>query len=161
MIKMFTKRMKNRKGFTLIELIVVIAILGIISLVAVPRLSNLQNNARIDADRTTARQIVNMTKVYIADKNLTNSDSTAVTVTKLVEAGLLETIPKTQMTDTNFTIQVTVVAAVTGVPEHLKFVVKDTATSAEVIYDSSVTTAPYGATGKYRKSNDPAVTPTT
>ncbi|HZK02041.1 MAG TPA: prepilin-type N-terminal cleavage/methylation domain-containing protein, partial [Anaerovoracaceae bacterium] len=45
MIKFFTKRMNNKKGFTLIELIVVIAILGILIAIAVPRLAGFTGSA--------------------------------------------------------------------------------------------------------------------
>jgi MSHA pilin protein MshA len=41
--------MKNQKGFTLIELVVVIVILGILAVTAAPRFLNLQSDARSSA----------------------------------------------------------------------------------------------------------------
>jgi MSHA pilin protein MshA len=48
---MMTKRKKNEKGFTLIELIMVIVILGIIAGVAVPKFIGLSASARLSAAR--------------------------------------------------------------------------------------------------------------
>ena len=42
--------MKNQKGFTLIELVMVIVILAVLGAVAIPQYVNLQNEARISAE---------------------------------------------------------------------------------------------------------------
>lgn len=69
MFKFIQKQLKNKKGFTLVELIVVIAILGIIAAIAVPKFGSLQDEARIKADATTAAQIVSLARVQEINRN--------------------------------------------------------------------------------------------
>ena len=146
------KNRKRQKGFTLIELIVVIAILAILGMIAIPRLANVQSNSRIEADRSTARQIVNMAKIYIADLNYTNTEAATagnVDVADLVSGGLLDVAPVAQVNDTAFVLAVNEIAAATGVPAHLKFVVSANSVN---VYDSEDTTAPFGALDVFIKS---------
>ena len=67
MFKFVNKRLRNRKGFTLIELIVVIAILGILALIAIPRFAGFTDKAKIQADEQYASIIGNNASVLLAD----------------------------------------------------------------------------------------------
>ena len=51
------KRLKSRKGFTLIDLIVVIAILGILAAILVPSILGFVGQANKAADQATARSV--------------------------------------------------------------------------------------------------------
>ena len=56
MMKWINKR-RNKKGFTLVELVVVIAILGILAALAIPRLSGFRDTATDATNAATARTI--------------------------------------------------------------------------------------------------------
>lgn len=61
------KKINNKKGFTLIELIVVIAIIGILAMVAVPKLGGFIASAEARTDQANAKLLTNIAHVIQAD----------------------------------------------------------------------------------------------
>ncbi len=78
MFKFIQKQLKNKKGFTLVELVVVIAILGILAAIAVPRFTNVAADAQSKADEASARTILSAISIAEASLQVTGwpSDTT-------------------------------------------------------------------------------------
>lgn len=71
MFKWFLKRMiKNNKGFTLVELVVVIAILGVLAAVAVPKLTTSKKSAAKTAHNANIKTLENAASMYIAENGV-------------------------------------------------------------------------------------------
>ena len=99
---------KKKKGFTLIELIVVIAILGILAMIAIPKLSGIQRTASIRADISTATTIVNAAKSQVANANITTDAAlVAINIATLTGANLIDAPGNTRTTNTAFVLTIT------------------------------------------------------
>jgi type IV pilus assembly protein PilA len=95
---------KKKKGFTLIELIVVIAILGILAAIAVPRLTGFRNSAQKSALEATLRTIDSASTIHQTEKGTIAAD-----VPALVTAGYMQSTPVT--TGVTFSIDSTTARA--------------------------------------------------
>lgn len=75
MLKLFAKKGKDSKGFTLIELIVVIAIIGILALLLVPRFAGFTEDARVSNDRNACKTVERAFMTLIANGTYKVPDS--------------------------------------------------------------------------------------
>lgn len=60
------KKLKKRKGFTLIELVIVIAIIGILALMIVPQFNNVTNDAQVKTYESNCQTVVSAIAMYQA-----------------------------------------------------------------------------------------------
>ncbi len=103
------KQNKKKKGFTLIELIIVIAIIAILAAIAIPNFLSIQRKSRVKADIASAKTIYDATSALVAEgKIIPGTQLNTVTeietnsnakddVTDI--QGYLQTIPKPKSID--------------------------------------------------------------
>jgi prepilin-type N-terminal cleavage/methylation domain-containing protein len=68
-------KLTNKKGFTLIELMIVIAIIGILAAIAIPNFIAYRNKAYCSKAETDAQNVVAALSSYFADPNRANIPS--------------------------------------------------------------------------------------
>lgn len=96
-MKKFKDKIKDKAGFTLVELIVVIAILGILAAVAVPTYTSYIKKAKEANDLQVLSAVNTAFAAACAENGVSNSDITAATAT--VTSGKVTAISVTPAND--------------------------------------------------------------
>lgn len=63
----------NKKGFTLVELVIVVAVMAVLVAIAIPTVKSVVNSAKTAVSDSNANTIESMIKLYMAEKEVTVS----------------------------------------------------------------------------------------
>ena len=96
-------KIRKRKGFTLVEMVIVVVILGILSSMALMKYNNVQQNAKQKADYATASTIATATIVAMNNGEISDNQ---VSVNDLVSKGYLQSDVKCNSTGEDFDITI-------------------------------------------------------
>lgn len=100
------KQKRNKKGFTLVELVIVLAILAILTAIAIPTVSNITESANVSVDKSNAQSVEMALKAAYSeaktgiwdvehDSTLTNKSLNTVTVSEaLIHEGFKNGLPE-------------------------------------------------------------------
>lgn len=91
------RKMKNKKGFTLMEMLIVVAIIAILIAIAIPTFASSLNKARVATDEANIRSgYASVMTDVLTDENYSVEGGTAVTATyKLNKDGSVTKIADT------------------------------------------------------------------
>ena len=147
MIQFIGKKIRNKKGFTLVELVVVIAILGILAAIAVPRLIGFQDRAKEQADKQVGAQVKNAVALLYANGELTFPTSSPADVTfRIASDGSVSYVGTPQLQQSNTAIATLLTNSTSGLIRDFKLqgtkVVEVKLTTAGAVESGLVTVTP-------------------
>jgi MSHA pilin protein MshA len=89
-------RIRNHKGFTLIELVIIIVILGILAAVAIPKYKNISSEAKESATRAALGGLRSGITIYYANQAVTTGTAAWPPIDSLRTIGVVmeQSIPK-------------------------------------------------------------------
>ena len=102
-----------RKGFTLVELVIVIAILGILAAVAIPKYLNLVDEARESATKGALGGLRSAMAIFYAKEAIAGAERFPTSTTELRDAMAQGTPPNAYREDTASTLIVATAAVPT------------------------------------------------
>lgn len=79
-MKNLLSKKTKKKGFTLIELIIVLAVIAIIAAIAIPSLMGTKENAKIKADEKSCLTIERAITILVADETIPENSNGTITV---------------------------------------------------------------------------------
>ena len=96
---------KKKKGFTLVEIVIVVTILGVLSSISLVRYDKVQKNAKESSDYIAASSLATAVSLAIND-GIVNTTESEVEVQDLIDSGYLISAPKSQTTQQPFEIEI-------------------------------------------------------
>lgn len=88
---MIRRKNGKKKGFSLIELIIVLAVMAIIALIAIPNFTAVRNNSKNKADTQSCEVIKRAVLMLVADDSVNVTKETDITFTTSVTAPAADT----------------------------------------------------------------------
>ena len=70
-----------KRGFTLIEVLIVVVVIGILATIAIPKFSSMRSKSYVAAVTSDLKNVASQQEVYLSDQNVYASDVTNLDMT--------------------------------------------------------------------------------
>jgi prepilin-type N-terminal cleavage/methylation domain-containing protein len=81
--------LRNQKGFTLVELVIVIVIIGILAAIAIPKFADLSDNAKAATCKQNQANVESAATIGYSNRAISGTASYPATVAEMVTVDLL------------------------------------------------------------------------